>query len=203
MSQLRDMQGTAQKTAEAIADVLKIEVEIADDSLFRVAGTGQYADKRGQVMLDGFVYRHVLDTGNTVIIETPGYHQLCLPCPQRGRCSEDAEMASPIMLNGKPVGVIGLISFDSSQTKRLLDNRAWMLQFIAKMAELIAGNLPTASEEEGSAASALRIEQLERAAIVRALAEVSGKARSKDHAAKLLGIGRATLYRKIKEYGIA
>lgn len=202
MSRLRDTQATVQRTAEAIAEVLKIDVEVADDSLLRVAGTGQYASRRGQVMLDGFVYRHVLDTGRTVIIENPGYHELCRPCPEYEHCSESAEMASPILLDGKPVGVIGLISFDSLQTKRLLNNKVWMLQFIAKMAELIAGNLPAASGDEGSAVSPLRIERLEKEAIVRALAETSGRARSKDHAAKLLGIGRATLYRKIKEYGI-
>ncbi len=202
MSRLQDTQATVQKTAEAIAEVLKIDVEIADDSLLRVAGTGLNASLLWRVMLDGFVYRHVLDTGSTVIIEHPGYHELCRPCPQCGHCPENAEMASPIMLDGKPVGVIGLISFDSSQTKRLLNNKVWMLQFISKMAELIAGNLPAACGEEGSAASPLRIERLEKEAIVRALAETSGRARSKDRAARLLGIGRATLYRKIKEYGI-
>ena len=201
MSCLRKMQGTVQKTAEAIAEVLKIEVEIADTNLVRVAGTGKYKDQCGQVMQDGFVYSHVLDTGNTVFIKNPGQNQLCQPCPRRGNCLENAEMASPILLNNKPIGVIGLISFEPSQTKRLLDNEIWMTQFIVKMAELIAGSIPVTAVA-GVVAPPLNLDNLEKEAIVQALTQVSGHVRSKDMAAELLGISRATLYRKIKEYDI-
>lgn len=200
MSSLQEIQHTVQRTAEAIADVLKIEVEIADSNLVRIAGTGQYKEQCGSVMLDGFVYQHVLTTGNTVVIENPGYHELCQPCPRRANCFESGEMASPILLHNKPVGVIGLVSFDPTQAKRLLDNREWMLQFIVKMAELIANNLPETIVNEDSYTPPLSLEILEKEAIVKALEEVSGNARSKEKAAKLLGISRATLYRKIREY---
>ena len=43
------------------------------------------------------------------------------------------------------------------------------------------------------------IEQLEKEAIIEALKETGWKI---TQSARLLGIGRATLYRKIKEYGI-
>ena len=202
MSSLQEIQHTVQRTAEAIADVLKIEVEIADSNLVRVAGTGQYKKQCGHVMLDGFVYQNVLATGNTVVIENPGYHELCQPCPRRGNCFENAEMAAPILAQGKSVGVIGLVSFDPSQAKRLLDNREWMLQFIVKMAELIANNLPETIVNEDKPIPPLNLESLEKEAIVKALEEVSGNSRSKERAAKLLGISRATLYRKIREYEI-
>jgi transcriptional regulator with PAS, ATPase and Fis domain len=202
MSFLQEIQHTVQRTAEAISDVLKIEVEIADSNLVRVAGTGHYKEQCGSVMLDGFVYQHVLNTGNTVVIENPGYHELCQPCPRRGNCFENAEMASPILLQGKPVGVIGLVSFDPMQAKRLLGNREWLMQFIVKMAELIANNIPEMAVDEDSHTPPLNLENLEKEAIVKALDEVSGNVRSKERAAKLLGISRATLYRKIREYEI-
>lgn len=202
MSYLQEIQHTVQRTAEAISDVLKIEVEIADSNLVRVAGTGHYKEQCGSVMLDGFVYQHVLTTGNTVVIENPGYHELCQPCPRKGNCFENAEMASPILVQGKAVGVIGLVSFDPIQAKRLLHNREWMLQFIVKMAELIANNFPETIVDEESHIPPLNLENLEKEAIVKALGEVSGNVRSKERAAKLLGISRATLYRKIREYEI-
>jgi transcriptional regulator with PAS, ATPase and Fis domain len=201
MSCLQEIQSTVQKTADAIADVLKIEVEIADSDLVRVAGTGKYKDQCGHVMLDGFVYHHVLGTGRTVIIENPGHHELCQPCPRRENCFENAEMASPILLQGEPVGVIGLICFDSEQARRMLDSKEWMLQFIVKMAELIASNLPR-NTDDSLLIPTLRLDFLEKEAIVKALSEFSGKVRSKERAAELLGISRATLYRKIREYEI-
>jgi len=202
MSALQEIQDDVQKTAEAIADVLKIEVEIADADLIRVAGTGKYRDECGHTMLEGFVYRHVLESGNTVVIENPGCHELCQPCPRQGGCTEDAEIAAPIMVGGTPVGVIGLVSFDAEQTNRLLENRDWMLKFIGKMAELIAGMLPQTNQSNDQALPSLNLNTLEKETIIKALAEVAGDNRSKEKAAELLGISRATLYRKLKEYDI-
>ncbi|NLU43957.1 MAG: sigma-54-dependent Fis family transcriptional regulator, partial [Acholeplasmataceae bacterium] len=48
----------------------------------------------------------------------------------------------------------------------------------------------------------LNLDNLEKATIIKALEEVAGDAGSKDRAAELLGISRATLYRKIREYDI-
>jgi transcriptional regulator with GAF, ATPase, and Fis domain len=202
MSFLQEIQHTVQKTAEAIADVLKIEVEIADDKLVRIAGTGKYKDQCGKVMLDGFVYKHVLDTGNTVVIEKPGFNALCLPCPNRENCCENGEIASPILLNGVAIGVIGLISFDQMQAKKLLNNKEWMLQFIVKMAELIVNNVSERGANTEKNRQLLNLDNLEKATIKKALDEVAGDAGSKDRAAELLGISRATLYRKIREYDI-
>ena len=202
MSSLQEIRETVQRTAEAIADVLKIEVEIADSHLIRIAGTGEYKDKCGRFMPDSFVYQHVLKTGNPVVIKKPGYHELCQPCPRKGNCSESGEIASPILLNGIPVGVIGLVSFDAVQAKRLFNNVEWMSQFIKKMAELIAGNLPETADAEENNAKHLRLDSLEKEAIIKALEEFAGNSRSKEKAAKILGISRATLYRKIREYEI-
>ncbi len=202
MSLLQEIQHTVQRTAEAIADVLKIDVEIADSDLVRVAGTGQYKEQCGSVMQDGFVYQHVLSTGNTVVIEKPGHHALCQPCPRKGRCFESGEIAAPILLQGKPVGVIGLVSFEPVQAKRLLDNKEWMLQFVVKMAELIAGNLAELMVKTAQQKPPLNLDNLEKETIIKALEEVAGNTRSKEKAAKLLGISRATLYRKIREYEI-
>lgn len=60
---LSDIKSTVQQTADAIAAALKIEVEIADADLIRVAGTGKYKSRCGCPMDDGFVYRHVMTTG--------------------------------------------------------------------------------------------------------------------------------------------
>ena len=202
MSSLEKIKHTVQTTAEAIADALKIEVEIADSNLVRVASTGMYKEQCGDVMADGFVYKYVLDTGNTVIIENPGAHELCKPCPRIGNCCESGEIAAPIMLGDKTVGVIGLIGFDAAQAKQLMDNKEWIVQFLVKMAELISSNLSDENNNNSKNSLDLNLETLEKEAIIKALEEVSGNTGSKDKAAKLLGISRATLYRKLKEYEI-
>ena len=141
MYHLRDIKSTVQQTADAIAAALKIEVEIADAELIRVAGTGKYKSRCGSPMDDGFVYKHVMKTGAPVIIDNPGYNELCQPCPCRGNCLEYAEVAIPIRSDDQIIGVIGLVSFDEEQTKRLIDNKQSLLLFLEKMAELIVGKV--------------------------------------------------------------
>jgi len=141
MYHLRDIKSTVQQTADAIAAALKIEVEIADADLIRIAGTGKYKSRLGSPMNDGFVYRHVMKTGVSVIIDNPGYNELCQPCPSHGKCLEYAEVAIPIRVDDQIIGVIGLVSFDEEQTKRLMDNKQSLLLFLEKMAELLVGKV--------------------------------------------------------------
>lgn len=136
---LSDIKSTVQQTADAIAAALKIEVEIADADLIRIAGTGKYKSKCGCRMDDGFVFRHVIQTGEPVIIDNPGFNELCEPCACRGNCMEYAEVAIPIRIGDQIIGVIGLVSFDEEQTKRLMDNKQSLLLFLEKMAELLIG----------------------------------------------------------------
>ena len=53
--------------------------------------------------------------------------------------------------------------------------------------------------EESGAGEPLKLDDVERAAIVRALAAAAGR---KDRAARLLGISRAGLYAKLKRFGL-
>lgn len=141
MYDLHNIQATVQQTAEAIAEVLKIEVEIADEKLVRVAGTGQCADKCGQRMDEGFVYHHVLTSGEAMIIDHPGFHPLCKPCRYYQNCSEKAEVAMPIKVAEQIIGIIGLICFDAEQGRRLMSQTDSLLRFLGKMAELVAGKI--------------------------------------------------------------
>ncbi len=141
MYHLSDIVSTVQQTADAIAAALKIEVEIADADLIRVAGTGKYKSRCGGPMDDGFVFRHVMSTGASVIIDNPGFNELCQPCPRSGKCQEYAEVAIPIRVEDEIIGVIGLVSFNEEQTKRLIDNKESLLLFLEKMAELLVGKV--------------------------------------------------------------
>lgn len=141
MYNLWDIKKTVQQTAEAIAAALKIEVEIADAEIVRIAGTGKYRGKCGIPMDDGFVYRYVLQTGIPVIIDNPGFNELCQPCPNHGDCLEFAEVAMPIRVQGQIIGVMGLVSFEEEQTKRLMDNKESLVRFLEKMGELLSGKV--------------------------------------------------------------
>jgi two-component system response regulator HydG len=64
---------------------------------------------------------------------------------------------------------------------------------IAQRRQLIAGSAPTAG------LGAVSLNELEKQAIEETLAKTKG---NREKAAKILGIGERTLYRKIKEYNL-
>ncbi|EHQ88452.1 sigma-54 interaction domain-containing protein [Desulfosporosinus youngiae] len=139
MVELMAVKDYAQQIAEAIATVVKIDVEVADHNLMRIAGTGRYHKGVGLSMdRQGYVYQEVLRTGHQFVIETPGNHPLCSPCKARGNCSEKYEVVSPINVDDKSVGVIGLICFTEAQAKLIEENQQSYLIFLTKMAETIA-----------------------------------------------------------------
>ena len=139
MSELMAVQDYAQQIAEAIATVLKIDVEIADQNLIRVAGTGIYRDGVGFSMdRQGFVYREVLHQGREFVLDNPGHHELCKPCRYWQCCPEKFEIVYPINAGGKTVGAFGLLCFTEEDARMLRNNQKSYLTFLGKMAETIS-----------------------------------------------------------------
>lgn len=138
---LMDIQPTVQNIADAIASVLKIEVEIANHDFIRVAGTGEQESGVLQQMEGDLVYQSAVRTGRPVIIENPGFESVCERCLFYQNCSETGEICSPITYKGEPIGVIGLLAFNEDQRLRLFDNTDDILSFLEKMANLLASKL--------------------------------------------------------------
>jgi transcriptional regulator with PAS, ATPase and Fis domain len=136
---LRKIQPSIQQVVMAISSALKIEVEIADRDLLRIAGTGVIKSNIWQEMRnEDFVYRRCLETGKPIVIKNPGYHEVCQPCSRYQNCPEVGEVCCPIKVDGVVVGVIGLLAFNNDQKERLFVDLQANLEFLEKMSELIA-----------------------------------------------------------------
>jgi hypothetical protein len=63
-SRLRNIQDTVVSYAEIISKIAGVDVEVVDDALYRVAGTGLFAEQVNTDMArEGHVYKKVLETG--------------------------------------------------------------------------------------------------------------------------------------------
>ncbi len=138
---LMEARETEQRVSDAIAAALKVEVEIIDSNLIRVAGTGKVRAGVGNRLLRGLVNKHVLQTGKPVFINEPGYHPICLSCPLTGTCFYRAYIVYPIRAQGKVIGTISLVAFDDEQKQTLSANTDTLIDFVGRMADLIAGKV--------------------------------------------------------------
>lgn len=136
---LKNIQEAVIKYANIISQILQVEVEIVDDNLIRIAGTGIYKDKIDvDISKEGYVYKKVIKSGESQIIYDPGKDKLCIPCPKRDFCVEEFEMSTPIKLNEDTIGVIGLICINNDQKKHLMANFDVYMAFLQQISEFIS-----------------------------------------------------------------
>lgn len=146
---LQEIQEAVIQYAKVISHVIKVDVEIVDTRLFRIAGTGRYNNHLNEDMSnEGFVYKQVLATGETQFIEEPGKHQLCTLCPRYECCDEQMELCTPIKSKNEIIGVIGLICFDEEQKQRLLQDFNFYQLFLLQIAEFISAKAYEQQESE-------------------------------------------------------
>lgn len=146
---LLTIQQTVMQYATIISRVTGVDVEVVDNRFYRVAGTGVY---EGLVNVDmsaqGYVYRHVMETGQRQVISQPGDDPLCHGCPQQHHCCESFEISTPIKMQREIIGVIGMIGTQTSQRDLLMANLPAYLDFLEQIADFIAVKAQERQEQE-------------------------------------------------------
>lgn len=139
---LSRIQDTVQQYADVISKVSGVDVEVVDNNLFRVAGTGIYSGNISTDMSDeGYVYKHILKTGETKVIYCPGDDMLCRSCPSKTSCKEKIEISMPIEIEEEIIGVIGLVGSTEEQKTLVLQNEKLFLEFIKQISYFISAKV--------------------------------------------------------------
>ena len=158
MNRLYQVKEKGQKVAEAIATVLNVEVEIVDEDLVRVAGTGRVKENIGSRMLRGLVNKRVIETGEYLYISSPGHHEICKKCTLAGKCFYKAYIVYPVKVKDEVIGNISLIAFNREQEENLRKQRESLVEFVSRMADFISSKV---IEKQMSADRAVMANRLE------------------------------------------
>lgn len=144
MSVLSGIKESVQQVAEAISIAVGVEVEIVDNVLNILGGTGVYQSRIGQKEEGGdlegsYLYARVLRTGVTQYVADAA-NDTSYGSSMEGYSSmgELAEICTPIVLKGEIIGIIGIVAFTEEQQKMLVDKQESMTVFVEKMADLLA-----------------------------------------------------------------
>lgn len=141
MMKLDVIRDEIQKVAEAISLVLKIDVTIVNESMKRIAGTGIYRKKVGEVIQGNSAFKKSFYEKKSLLIDNPRNSKFCVDCYRIEDCEEEAEVCCPIILDDRCFGVIGLIAFNRIQRDKILENKSELMLFLEKMADMISGNI--------------------------------------------------------------
>lgn len=146
MYNLSNIADTVQKYAKITAEIAKVDVEVVDAKLIRVAGTGIFSDGINEdVSENSHVYKNAIATGERQIVREPGKDERCKNCRLKNDCHETFEISMPIHMKGEIIGVIGM-ACPNEETKNLIQgNLDNYLEFLAQIADFIATK---ASEDE-------------------------------------------------------
>ncbi len=149
VSILKHIQDTVIKYANVISTIIKVEVEIVDKNLIRIAGTGIYKNRINEnISKKGYIYKHTLITGENHIVKNPGAHYLCEECVDKDCCIEKMQVCNPIKLNNEIIGVIGLICSNEDQKEHLIKNLDFYLEFLSQIEEFISAKAYEYSENK-------------------------------------------------------
>lgn len=141
-SVLMQIQPTIQRFARMLASVLQLEVEIVDENLCRVAGTGAYGKFLGrQLSGNSRLLRHVLETKTEKVVTQSRFDPLCEGCDSKENCREKAFLGTPVILQDRCVGVISLIAVTHEQQEHISDNLCEFSDYVRHISTIFVSKL--------------------------------------------------------------
>ncbi|EIH3974348.1 sigma-54-dependent transcriptional regulator [Escherichia coli] len=141
-SVLMQIQPTIQRFARMLASVLQLEVEIVDENLCRVAGTGAYGKFLGrQLSGNSRLLRHVLETKTEKVVTQSRFDLLCEGCDSKENCREKAFLGTPVILQDRCVGVISLIAVTHEQQEHISDNLREFSDYVRHISTIFVSKL--------------------------------------------------------------
>ncbi|WP_439835796.1 sigma 54-interacting transcriptional regulator [Aeromonas enteropelogenes] len=139
---LMQIQPTILRFAKMLASVLQLEVEIVDDNLVRVAGTGPYGKFFGrQLEGDSRLLRYVIENQREKIVTHTSDDPVCDGCSCKESCRERAFLGIPIMVEERCIGVISLVAFNPEQQERLSNNLQDVCDYVRHISAIFVAKL--------------------------------------------------------------
>lgn len=141
-SVLMQIQPTIQRFARMLASVLQLEVEIVDENLCRVAGTGAYGKYLGRPLSgNSRLLRYVLESKKEKVVTHSRLDPLCDGCDSKENCREKAFLGTPVILQDRCVGVISLIAVTHEQQEHINDNLREFSDYVRHISTIFVSKL--------------------------------------------------------------
>ena len=155
LSVLMQIQPTIQRFARMLSSVLQLEVEIVDNTLCRVAGTGAYGKFLGRKLnTDSRLLRYIIETKKEKVVTHSRFDPLCKDCANKENCKEKAFLGTPVIYQEQCVGVISLVALTREQQERINDNLHEFSDYVRHVSSIFVSRL---LEDQGGGDNMLKM----------------------------------------------
>jgi len=141
MAGLLEIRDSVQKVSEAISSVLDVDVIISDVQFRKIGDTKRHFNLEVTQIRDTYVIGNVLKTGEVTVIASKAESPQCVACKEQHECNLQAMICVPIERAAARIGAIGLIAITEPSRKKLLENKANLIEFTNRMADLIVSKV--------------------------------------------------------------
>jgi transcriptional regulator with PAS, ATPase and Fis domain len=141
---LQDIMPTLRHNAEIVSAVSEMDIEIADASLVRIAGTGIFSTKTDESAkpLETFYIRVRQSRSSLLFDDSPAdFGRACGVCAEAGLA-----ICAPIICAEELVGYIGMAGFSSEHRQKVLQQKDMYIRFAEQFAENISRLLSDAGQ---------------------------------------------------------
>ena len=144
---------TIQQVGKSIASILNVEIMIMDNKLNKLGGT---VNNEKDYYISN-VYKYIMNTGERIIIENPGFHPLCKGCKKYMKCPEKAEFDFPIKLDDEIIGILSIVGYTEEHKRIMLSRKEDYINFLEVMCQMISTKVSEVITSEKLIVSALQM----------------------------------------------
>ncbi|UJF18579.1 sigma 54-interacting transcriptional regulator [Vibrio sp. SS-MA-C1-2] len=142
VSELMKLQPTIIKFSKMLSAILKIDVEVVDANLVRIAGTGPYDHAFGQPLsTSSRLFRYIIENKKEKVVVKSHNDPLCIECQTRDNCQETAFIGVPILISERCIGVISLAAFNQQQQQDIQENTQTFTEYVRHIAQVFVTSL--------------------------------------------------------------
>lgn len=152
-----DVEKTISYVAKSLSAMMDAEIMILDDKGRVISGTA--SSEKGYHL--SHIYKHIIQNPELVVVNNPGFNDLCIGCSSYGNCNELIELAAPILVKNQCIGIISITCYEEKQRRRILEKTNSYTDFLLQMCSLLASRA-----EEVKTKEALRVTNAELSTII-------------------------------------
>lgn len=137
ISTLASIKPKIEKYITMICALYDVDVDICDNDLIRIAGTGGNNTMIGEHLASGRLSKKAMEERKCIIAKAPMEEEMCIGCINRNICIERCGMTFPIIYDDIVLGAINITALSEAQETELTNEQDKFVLFMQSICDLI------------------------------------------------------------------